>query len=226
MLKLILLNWPLISAIAVWTFGAYLVAKQFRKDRGSPLRFESIGLAVALIPFFLVLGVFVHDLNIHSNNGRPWSPWNELVLDTWASGDKEDLFASIPLENNHLSFAMKHTRRGRHLIELWIPEVKKDGEEVKSALKMKCVFYDKNRKKVGFCETQDWHGGVWQDKTCFLGPKGLRGGSTTCIGVYSVPKNAPPDLELTAVVDLTGDVAAFLKEYPGTQLVIEKDFDK
>ena len=223
MTKPILSNWPLISAIAVWTFGAYLVAKQFRKDRGSPLRFESVGLAVALIPFFLLLGVFVHDLNIHNDKGRPWSPWHEAVVDLFADADKQDLFASVPLTNRHLEFEVSHTRRGRHVFQIWVSAKKEEPAPLKIPIRMKCSFHDEGGRIVGSCETQDWHGGVWSDNTRRLGQKGLRGGSTTCVGVYNVPKDVPLDLKLKAIVDITGDLDAFLREHPDARLIIEKE---
>lgn len=215
-------NWPMMSAILVWLLGTYLAVRLYLRDRGSPLRFESIGLAVALIPFFAFLGVFVHDLGIHNQRGRPWSPWFELVFDTWIDVDKQRIFASVPMTSKKLEFEVTHTRRGRYAFVVWVPERKADLELVKNRITLKCSFYDQSDTLVAVCKTQNWIGGVWIDESRL----GRRNGSTTDLGIYVVPADVPLDKKLKAVVEFDGMFDAFLEEHPDACLNIEKDSDK
>lgn len=210
-------NWPMMSAIVVWLLGTYLAVRLYLRDRCSALRFESIGLAVALIPFFLLLGIFVHDLNIHNDKGRPWSPWHEAVFDLFSRAGKPELSIKLPFRSAHYEFDTVHSRTGKYAIYLWTPITLPLHTRSKTDLRIKVRFVDPAGNVV-FEQLNFNYPLVWYPSS------DRKGWSRAFCFLYRVPSDVPLDIPLKCVIDFDGDVEDFSRNYPSSELTLNRVF--
>lgn len=191
----------------------------FAVEMACSRRFRLAGI-VLLSSVGIFTFIFVHDLNAHLANRRPWIPFYEWCFSLAVPVERSGVFSECPFSGSNATMKVTHVQRGKHTISVWVPVRMEDFTPVKVNIKLKGQFRNGDGNPIfNFC-SDDATARLWT--WC----RGDRGGSHEIYCKYCVPRDVPLDEELTLEINVVGDVTDFVQAYPGAMFSVEKYSDK
>lgn len=180
------------------------------------LRYLGWVFLAVFLPFGLVSS---HELAVHLMGGRPWSPLYELLLDSFVPSPKKIVLESFPFTADHYEFEIAHSRRGKHGFKMWTNQYQPNCSQIQPMIYLDFKFVDRSGKVVFEGKSRELNvNGVWN-----VSRYAKHKGSETTFVMYKTPKDVPLDEPLKCIVDFSGDVALFRRNYPNLQFTIEKE---
>ena len=167
------------------------------------------------LPFGLILG---HELWLHESGRRPLSSVYEIVFNSFVPSPKKDLSLKLPFKTAHYEFDTVHSQTGKYAIYLWTPITLPLHTRSKTDLRIKVRFVDPAGnvvfEQLDFNYPLVWYPSSdrmgWSRAFCFL---------------YRAPSDVPFDIPLKCVIDFNGDVEDFIRNYPNSELTLNRVID-
>lgn len=199
----------------VW--GIFVLPLAVEMSHAKRFRLIGVLLWAAVCAFACI---FIHDLNAHLTNRRPWVPFYEFWFGLAVPVERSSVFAECPFSISNATMKVTHVRRGKHALSIWIPDKLKDFTPVNANIRIDAKFSNREGKRVFSFHSDDTFARLWT--WC----RGKRGGSREMYFIYSTPKDVPLDEELTVEITVAGEGCLFSQSYPGARFSIEKYSDK
>lgn len=179
----------------------------------------SIILSVVLACTYAIL--FLIDFFTYRNGGRPWLSVNDDICGILFFSKRDNVVANYPVRAARFEFAVVHKWRGKYQFVLRVPEVYDDFKAVNEVITIKYTFL-----RSDGCKVFEYNDLISKNRWWTRSRDERWPGSDIAFRMYCAPKDVPLDENLTAVVQLLGDVEIFLNRYPQAQLFLEKRNDK
>lgn len=179
-------------------------------------------IGIILIAFVMVyVVIFIHDIQAHLNNKRPWVPFYEFVFDLAIPlEERTSALATVPIGRERVLTKVRHVKRGNYSIGIMIPDKVNNFTPVEADIRLRCDFIAKNGDVLfQICSDGEFKK-LW---SCCMGKQG---GSNEIYCKYNVPKDLPLDDELQLCITIEGEIDKFLDLYPAAILTVDKYSDK
>ena len=170
---------------------------------------------ILIVTAFVAVLVIFRDIAVYRNGGRPWLAIVDSFCGIFCTAKRNTLIAAIPVREKHMSLRVSHPWRGKYQFWLRVPD---DGD-VSEKLGLKCLFRDQSGNLLFEQEFSPETYASWY-------PMLQRDGKYRAFWMYSVPQDVPLDIVVAVEICLSGEVDAFLRNHPESELLLVKERDK
>ena len=183
------------------------------------MRCLSIIFAITLACLYVIL--FLIDFFAYRRGDRPWLSVNDDICGIFFSSERDPVVANHLVRDVRMEFAVVHKWRGAYQFVLRVPEVYADFTAVSEGITIKYAFL-----RSDGCKLFEYSDIVSMNRWWTKSRDERWPGSDISFRMYSAPNDVPLDENVTAVVQLSGDVENFLNHHPQVRLFLEKRNDK
>ena len=159
--------------------------------------------------------VILRDIAAYKNGGQPWFAVVDSFCGMFFHANRNTLIAEIPVRGDRMTMRISHPWRGKYQLRLRVP----NNVDVNEKIGLKCTFQDQMGNSLFEQAFSHEVHAAWYPM-----PRG--DGKYRAFWMYSVPQNVPLDEVVTVEIRLVGDVDAFLKYHPESELLLVKERDK